>query len=78
MMQLHPTNAKLSLKTYLNFALTYYTNSVLRQENKMKTCAMCLKENTYGLQHNNGNLICFGCVDEIKQAHIKVLNFGGY
>jgi len=44
----------------------------------MKTCAMCLKENTYGLQHNNGNLICFSCVDEIKQAHIKVLNFGGY
>ena len=31
-MQLHPTNAKLSLKTYLNFALTYYTNNVLRQE----------------------------------------------
>lgn len=35
-MQPHPTNAKLSLKTYLNFALTYYTNNVLRQENKMK------------------------------------------
>jgi hypothetical protein len=27
-MQLHPTNAKLSLKTYLNSALTYYTTKM--------------------------------------------------
>jgi hypothetical protein len=39
-MQLHPTNAKLSLKTYLNSALTYYTNNVLRQENKMSEMSM--------------------------------------
>jgi Zn finger protein HypA/HybF involved in hydrogenase expression len=64
MMQLHPTNAKLSLKTYLNFALTYYTNNVLRQENKMVNgyCSDCGEQ--YALDALDLDLRCASCVEQ--------------
>lgn len=42
----------------------------------MKTCVLCNKNNTlYGIEHDNGNGICLSCVTQIKEAHIKVLEF---
>jgi hypothetical protein len=71
MMQLHPTNARLSLKIFLNFALTYYTNkSDLRQEIKMN-CNFCGCDGAY-VAHKVKRKIVVICGDcwyqEIKYA----------
>lgn len=42
----------------------------------MKICVLCEKNNTlYGIQHDNGNGLCLQCVIQLKESHIKVLEF---
>ena len=42
----------------------------------MKLCVLCEKNSVlYGIQHDNGNGICLICVMNIRDAHIKVLEF---
>ena len=40
----------------------------------MSKCVICLSSSTfYGLTHSNGNAVCLECVNNIKEAHIRVL-----